>query len=190
MLNKLSDFFWNIADWKTFLLGFILYMIFGGYIMPQGVRMFQEVSGKSDVQVMDLQFCYSPEKARSIIGDYGHEGRTLAVKFGLIADTVYPMAYTFYFIIILTWILKGLSAYGVRYKHVHLFPLLILLIDYCENINLANLFRTYPNFSDMQVYIASFFTSLKWSLVGVLAVLILCALIWLLQKKLSKAPVV
>lgn len=157
--------------------------------MPQGVKMFQEISGKPDIQVLDLQFCYSPEKARSIISDYGEEGRGLAIKFGLIADTVYPMTYTFYFIIILTWILKGLSVYGIRYKNLHLFPLLILLVDYLENINLANLFRTYPSFSDVQVHIASFFTSLKWSLVGVLAVLILCALIWLLQKKLSKAPV-
>ncbi len=187
MLHKLSTFFWRIAGWKAFLLGFFLYMFFGGYIMPEGVKMFQEISGKTDIQVLDLQFCYSPEKARSIISNYGDEGRGLAIKFGLIADTFYPMAYTFLFTIILTLILKSLSGYGIIYKYLHLSPFLILITDYCENISVANLFRTYPNFSDTQVRIASFLTSLKWSLLGVLCVLILCSLIWLLQKKLCKA---
>ncbi len=176
MLNRIADFFWRIAGWKTFLAGLLLDMFFNLVILPWGSATFNKLSDKQ-VQVMDLKFSYSPEIARTIIGDYSPAARNFAIKFGLIADTLYPMAYTFFFIITAAWILKALAGYNIRIKYLHLFPGLILAADYLENLNIANLMALYPNFSDTQVYISSFFTSLKWSLVGILMAIILSALV-------------
>jgi hypothetical protein len=184
MLNKLSDFVWRIAGWKTFLAGLILDGLFMGLIMPRGAGTFSSLSGK-EVAVLDLKFSYSPEMARTIIAAYSDSARSFAIKFGLIADTVYPLAYTFFFTMALTWLLKTLSQYGLKVKYLHLFPLVILPIDYLENIAIANLMSSYPTFTDTAVFVASLFTSLKWSAVGIMAAIILSGLVALAGKRLS-----
>ena len=186
MIEKISDFFWRIANWKTFLLGLIVYLIFGGYVMPHGAKTFNDLSGKK-VEVMDLQFFYTPEKAREIISQYSDAARNFAIQFGLMADTVYPVAYTFLFLIITTLIFKGLAKYNITYKYLHLFPLIILPVDYFENICVATLFKTYPNFSNGLAYLATFFTTLKWSLVILLLLIVIAGLITLAVKQFSKA---
>lgn len=183
MLEKTANFFWRIAGWKTFAAGVLIYFVFGGYVMPNGAKHFNELSGK-EVQVMDLQFSYTPEKARSIISDYKVEARNYAIKFGLIADTIYPLAYTFLFIIIMAWIFKSLAVYGFSFRFIHLFPLSILLADYAENLNLVRLFRNFPDITNAQIQMASAFTTLKWSLLVVQVLIILGGLGILLYKKM------
>lgn len=181
MINRLSTFFWRAAGVKTFLAGLLLEILFGTVIMPWGAANFNKLSNRR-VEVLDLKFSYNPQMARNIIGAYSPAARGFAIKFGLIADTLYPLAYTFFFTITLAWILKSLSRYGIRIKHLHLFPLLILILDYCENIGIASLMSNYPDFSDFQVYVASFFSSLKWAMVGVLAAISISGLVALTGK--------
>ncbi|HLP21050.1 MAG TPA: hypothetical protein VK174_12145 [Chitinophagales bacterium] len=185
MIRKVSAYFLRIANWKTFVAALLLYLLFGAYVMPQGAKAFEANSGKK-VEILDLQFHYTPEQARSIIADYGDAGRSFAIKFGLIADTLYPLAYTFFFLMITSLIFKGLINKGTRTGNLHLFPLFILVVDYCENIGIANLMNSYPNFTDTEVHVASFFTSLKWCLVVGLALITIGALIILLLKKQPK----
>ena len=182
MLEKTANFFWRIAGWKTFVAGILIYFVFGGYVMPNGAKHFSELSGK-EVQVMDLQFSYKPEKARSIIGDYSEDAKKYAINFGLIADTIYPIAYTFLFIIIMAWIFKSLAVYGFSVRFIHLFPFTILLADYAENLNLVRLFRNFPDITDAQIQMASAFTTLKWSLLVVQVLLVFGALGLLLYKR-------
>jgi len=186
MLNKFSSFFWRIAGWKTFLPALGIYFVFGGYIMPRGAMQFEALSGKK-VEILDLRFFYSPDKARSIISEYTDASRSFAIQFGLMADTVYPVAYTFLFLIITSWIFKALSAYGIGYRHLHLFPLIILPVDYFENISIATMMKTYPAITDANAYVATFFTSLKWTLVIVLTLITISALLMLIVKRFSKA---
>ena len=69
MLNKIAEFFWRIAGLKTFLTALLIYIAFAGGVMRTGLQQIQQISGKP-VQVLDLQFSYTPEKARAIIGEY------------------------------------------------------------------------------------------------------------------------
>jgi hypothetical protein len=185
MLQRLSDYLLSIANRKTFAAALVVYLVFGAYVMPQGAKKFEEISGKK-VEILDLQLSYSPDKAKAILADYNDAGRAFAIKFGLIADTVYPLAYTFLFLIITAMIFKGLANYNVRTGYLHLFPLLILPVDYLENISLVNLMTSYPNLSDASIHIASAFTSLKWGLVGILAFITLGGLALLAVKRLGK----
>lgn len=185
MIRKVSAYFLRIANWKTFVAALLLYILFAGFIMKRGAQAFEDISGKK-VEILDLQFHYTPEQARSIIADYGDAGRSFAIKFGLIADALYPLAYTFFFLMITSLIFKGLINKGTRTGNLHLFPLFILVVDYCENVGIANLMNSYPNFTDTEVHIASFFTSLKWCLVIGLALITVGALTILLLKKQPK----
>jgi hypothetical protein len=178
MLDKIAEFFWRIAGLKTFLAGLLIYLVFGGYIMPHGLQQIQQINGKP-VKVLDLQFSYTPEKARTIIGEYNEPGRNFAANFELIADGLYPVAYTFLFLMIMGWVFKSLSVYGVHVRYIHLMPFLVMLVDYGENACIITMLKSFPNFSDNVAWLSSLFTSLKWSLL-VVETLIIAAAIWLL----------
>jgi hypothetical protein len=186
MIQKISTFFLSIANWKTFAGALIVYLVFGAYVMPHGAKKIEELSGKK-IEILDLQFSYSPGKAKAILADYNDASRSFAIKFGLIADTIYPLAYTFFFLVITSMIFKGLLNRGVKTGYLHLFPLLILPLDYLENVCIVNLMKNFPAISDMQVHMASFFTSVKWIFVAALAAIIIYGLARLSIKSLSKA---
>lgn len=186
MIKRLSDFFLNIAGLRTFLAALAIYLVFGAYVMPTGAKTFQEKAGQK-VEILDLQFNYNPAQARQIIDKYGQEGRSYAIQFGLVADTFYPMAYTFLFLIITSLIFKNLKNKGLNTGSLHLFPLVIVPVDYLENLSIANLMLKYPQVSDNEILIASFFTSFKWCLVAGLILIILGALVLMLTKKPARA---
>lgn len=106
-MRKLTDFIIQTANWKTFVAALILYLIFGAGIMPWGASKFAELSGQP-VEVMDLQITgYDEQKASTILQAYSAEARLFAAKFGLIADSLYPLAYTWLYLITFGWILKS-----------------------------------------------------------------------------------
>ena len=178
MLQKIGDWVWRIAGWKTFVPALLIYIVFAGFVMQSGSQRIREIAGKK-TEIIDLQFSYTPEKAKAIIAQYGEAGRDFAVKFELIADTLYPLVYTFLFLMIMGWVFKSLAGYGFTVRYIHLFPFLVLIADYCENVCIIKMLRTYPDFSDQLAYLSSSFTSLKWSLLAVETFIIGVAL-WLL----------
>ena len=186
MIKRISDYFLHIANLKTLAVATAVYLVFAAYVMPQGAKRFEEING-TKVSILDLQFSYNPVQAKAILANYNAEGRSYAIKFGLIADTFYPMAYTFLFSIITTLIFKRLSRYEVRTGYLHLFPLLILPVDYGENTGIVTLMKKYPDLSNADVYFTSFLTSLKWSLLAGLLIIIVGALIALGVKSFAKS---
>lgn len=185
MLAKVSGWFYRISNIKTLLAAIAVYLVFGAYVMPTGAKTFTAKAGQQ-VEILDLQFNYTPAKARQIIDLYSTEARAYAVKFGLIADTLYPLAYTFLFLIITSLIFKNLKDKGIDTGSLHLFPLVIVPVDYLENISIANLLLKYPHLTDNEIRVASFFTSLKWCLVAGLVLIIAGGFVTLLLKKAPK----
>ena len=178
MVQKAADYFWRIAGLKTFLAALGAWIIFGLVVMPASTAKLQQITGKK-LEVLDLQFSYTPERARAIIAEYGETGRYYAAWFEAIADTIYPMVYTSLFLIIISWVFRSLSVYGVRIRYIHMLPFLVMLADYCENACVITMLKTFPDFSDGLAMMSSVFTSLKWSLIGAQAFVIGGA-IWLL----------
>ncbi len=178
MIQKIDLFFWRIAGIKTFIPALLIYLFLGAVVMPYGAQTMQQVSGKK-VEILDLQFTYTPEKAKAIIAPYGDAGRAYAAKFEMVADTLYPVSYTFLFLVIMGWVFKSLSVYGVRIRYIHLLPFLVMLADYSENSCIITMLNTFPNFSDGLAMVSSLFTSLKWSLLA-LETFIIGVALWLL----------
>ena len=189
MLEKIADFFWRTAGWKTFIAALLIYIVFGVVVMPKGMQMIQQISGKT-VEILDLQFSYTPEKAKAIISQYGDNGRAFASKFEIIADTLYPVSYTFLFLVIMGWVFKLLAPYGFRIRYIHLLPFVVMLADYSENACIISMLKAYPDISDRLATISSLFTSLKWSLL-VAQTFIIAVALWLLTfYRMTKGKVI
>lgn len=166
-MQKLSQFFSRMANVKTFIAATIVYLLYATLIMGKGAETISQYAGKP-VEIFDLQLTgYSPARAAEIQANYTPEARAYAVKFNLIADSIYPVVYTFLFIILLALIYKTLIPRNSLYTHIHLFPLATMFIDYGENSCIAAMMRNYPHVSDSLVNISSTLTVVKWSTLGI-----------------------
>jgi hypothetical protein len=178
MLQAISAFFWRISTWKTFVVALLAYVLWGGLVMTKGMQHIQDLCGQK-VEILDLQFHSSPENTRAILGSYTAEAKQFVMVFGLVFDTIYPLVYGFLFIVTGCLVFRKRKEQFPWLFYLPLLPLLIIFVDYAENINIASLLYTFPSVSDIRINITSAFSSLKWILVVVEALLLFGGLIWL-----------
>jgi hypothetical protein len=178
MLQTISAFFWRISTWKTFVVALLAYVLWGGLVMTKGMQHIQDLCGQK-VEILDLQFHSSPENTRAILGSYTAEAKQFVMVFGLVFDTIYPLVYGFLFIVTGCLVFRKRKEQFPWLFYLPLLPLLIIFVDYAENINIASLLYTFPSVSDIRINITSAFSSLKWILVVVEALLLFGGLIWL-----------
>lgn len=178
MLQAISAFFWRISTWKTFVVALLAYVLWGGLVMTKGMQHIQDLCGQK-VEILDLQFHSSPENTRAILGSYTAEAKQFVLVFGLVFDTIYPLVYGFLFIVTGCLVFRKRKEQFPWLFYLPLLPLLIIFVDYAENINIASLLYTFPSVSDIRINITSAFSSLKWILVVVEALLLFGGLIWL-----------
>jgi hypothetical protein len=185
MLHKISAFFWRISNWKSLIVALLAYALWGGLVMTKGMQHIQDLCGQK-VEILDLQFHSSRENTRAILSSYTTEAKQFGMVFGLVFDTIYPLVYGFLFIV------TGCLIFNTKRKtypwlfYLPLLPLAIILADYCENINIASLLYSYPSISDLRIDITSAFSSLKWTLVAIEALLLLGGLFWTLLASKQK----
>lgn len=185
MLQTISAFFWRISTWKTFVVALLAYVLWGGLVMTKGMQHIQDLCGQK-VEILDLQFHSSPENTRAILGSYTAEAKQFVMVFGLVFDTIYPLVYGFLFIVTGCLIFRKRKEKFPWLFYLPLLPLLIIVVDYAENINIASLLYTFSSVSDIRINITSAFSSLKWILVVVEALLLFGGLIWLVLPSKQK----
>lgn len=184
---KISQFFSRIATFKTFIVAAVIYVFFAAVVMNHGANTISEKAGKK-VEIFDLQVTgYSPARAAEIQADYTPEARAYAAYFNLVADSLYPFAYTFLYIILLAWVYKTLVPANKLYTHIHLLPFSTMLIDYFENACIVRMMKIYPNVSDTLVNVSSTFTIVKWGTLGITTAVVLWGWSLLVYHKLRKS---
>ncbi len=169
--NFVSGFLNKNATWKSILILLGMIVIFNLLIFP-----LFHTTNKNNI-IFDSQFSYSSEKAYEILANYSNEDLTEYIIGELTVDLVYPIIYTLF---ISFFIFKLSKKYTLS-----LFPLLILFLDYFENIGIVVILNHYPQKLPNIVTITSIFTSMKWTLVAISILMILALLIMKLYKRKS-----
>jgi len=160
----------------TLLILATIYGIFAGYIMPKSIE-----SAQGDGP-LDLLFSYAPETAFAHVESYGEMGRAAYIKFSLIADTAYPVIYTLLFMVIISLLATKLWPARKGLQRLALVPLLALVFDLCENQNIVSMLKSWPETNEKTAQMASLFTSLKWTSIGVsFAVILVLLCLWILR---------
>lgn len=175
MIKKFAVFFWQKSNGLTLIAAIVFYLFWAGFVMTKGMDNIRMLSQKP-VEILDLQFNVSPEQARSILQSYSEDARHFAIIFGLVFDTIYPLVYGFLFIVSGCLLYKHKEKHTLWFYFIPLLPVLLIIVDYAENICIALLMNNYPNVSDISINITSCLTSAKWILVGLEFVLLFSAL--------------
>ena len=138
--------------------------------------------GIGDMVPLDLYFSYTPEQVHEHLSALGAQGRRAYAGMLLISDMVFPLVYAGALSVALVLVLCRKLAPG--HRRLCLFPFLVVIADWCENLCLATAVRAYPDSVDTVVRIASISTSLKWALLAVTLLMLLAAAVYrLVQKK-------
>lgn len=132
--------------------------------------------GIGDIKLLDLHFSYSSAQVYEHLATLGEDGRHAYIRMALSADLAFPVIYSLALSIALIMILQRLFPPTSRFRYLSLFPFLIVIIDWCENLSLAFVTSAFPEPVDWIVNFASFFTSLKWTLVVLTVLMLLTAI--------------
>lgn len=184
MLTKLSDTLKKYAKGWLILVFFTLEFLFIAIIMPGEQAKLEAASGGTGP--IDLQFFYTPEKAYSMVASYGDAGRAMYRTSELTVDIIYPIVYTLFFSLLITWLLQRSFATNSKLQRLNIVPFGAWLFDMLENISIVAMLSLYPSTPTIVAGVATIFTMIKWGFAGASFVLILIGLVMALKNGFKK----
>jgi hypothetical protein len=184
MLNKISELFRKYASGWLVLLFFAGEMLFNAVILPSQQAKIEAASG--GIGPIDLQIFYTPEKVYSMVAAYGETGRADYRTFELTGDIVYPIIYTLFFALLITWLFRRGFAANSPLQKLNVVPVGGWLFDLLENLSIVTMLSIYPSTPSALAWIAAIFTLVKWLFAGATILLILLGLVMALKNGFKK----
>jgi len=176
MLKKISEKFHAWAKGRWVLVMFVADAIMAGYVMPLAAGI-MALAANNSVLPLDLMFFYTPEEAYAMIDKYGEAGRAIYWKIELTADIIYPIIYTLFFGLLLSWIFQRGFRSDSPIQKWNVMPVGGWFFDLLENIGIVSMISMYPAESDALAWLTMIFDSLKWAFAAISIVLILLGLV-------------
>lgn len=167
MLQKLTGLIERIATIRLLLLLMLLSILFPVFIFP--------AAGIGGDTPLDLYMSYSPGQVYEYLGGLGASGRSAYAKMELTTDLLFPVVYSLALTVALVMAARRLLPPDSRLRYVYLFPWLIMIADWCENLSLVAVIHAYPDQLDTVVMAASLFTSVKWGFLALTVIMLLVA---------------
>jgi hypothetical protein len=164
MLNTLSQKFhsWT-TGWRVIIL-FIADALMMGYIMPLAGGILALVAN-NHVTPLDLMFFYTPAQAFAMIEKYTEAGRALYMKIELTADIIYPLIYTLFYGLLLSWLFQRGFKSDSQMQKWNVIIVGAWFFDLLENIGVISLLSAYPSQPDALAWLTMLFGLLKWAFV-------------------------
>lgn len=175
MLNNLSNTLKKYANGWLVLIFLAGEIFFNAVVLPNQQAKIE--AGSGGVGPIDLQFFYSPEKVYSMVESYGDAGRASYRTFELTGDIIYPIVYTLFFALAITWLFqRGFPTSSSMHKY-NVVPFGAWLFDLFENLSIVAMLSIFPSTPALLAWIATVFTLLKWLFVLPTALLLLYGLV-------------
>lgn len=176
--QRLSQFFYRVGNISTLVIALALFSVFIGIVLPAESEKSAEKTGSS--RSPDTALFYQSEELYSIAEEYEAEGRTAYVKARYTFDIAWPLAYTFFLTVALTFFLKSIPP--SRWKLLNLLPTAGMVLDFLENAGTSIVMLRFPSETPVIAHITPFFTLFKWlSIYASFAVLVASFVYWLVS---------
>ena len=161
MLNTISQKFhaWT-TGWRVLIL-LVLDGLMMGYIMPVASAI-MALAANNSVMPLDLMFFYSPAKAFAMIEKYGEAGRAIYMKIELTADIIYPIVYTLFYGLLISWLFQRAFKSDSPMQKYNLMPVGAWFFDLLENAGIVSMLTMYPSQPAALAWLTMIVGSLKW----------------------------
>jgi len=162
MINSISQKFhaWT-TGWRVIFL-LIADGLMMGYVMPL-ISGIMALAANTSVTPLDLMFFYTPKKAFAMIEKYGEAGRALYMKVELTADIIYPIIYTLFYGLLLSWLFQRAFKPDSRMQKYNVMPVGAWLFDLLENIGIVSMLAMYPSQPAMFAWLTMIIGLVKWA---------------------------
>ena len=168
----------RVSNWKFLLSLAILYVLFSTILLKNAEEKINSLAGE-EIGVIDLQIGFNPQKTLTMVESYGDRARDYYAFVEMTLDIAYPIIYTLMLTIILGLVYRKSKRWQFR-----LSPLLILVFDLIENLNIVILLKTFPSQNMAIAQLVEFFKLLKFLTLAIIVLIILWGLLKnLLQTK-------
>lgn len=175
MLSKLSNTLKKYANGWLVLVFLAGEVFFNAVVLPGQQAKIQEGSG--GVGPIDLQLFYTPEKVYGMIGAYSPEVCSSYRLFEMTGDIIYPIVYTLFFALAITWLFQRGFAGDSKMHQYNVVPFGAWLFDLFENIGIVTMLSVHPSTPAPLAWITAVFTLVKWLFAGVSIILLLAGLV-------------
>jgi len=181
MLAKPSDLLRKYAKGWIIIILFLLDAAFMGFILPLASALMKgDAAGPGPI---DLQFLYTPAKAYAMVASYGEYGRAVYRTTELTLDIIYPIVYTLFFSLLVTWLFrKGFPA-NSRMQRLNLVPFGAWFFDLLENLGIVTMLSIFPSTPAPLAWAAALFTFVKWLFAGASLILVVVGLVRLVTQR-------
>ncbi len=184
MFARLSHLLHRFAKGWLILLLAVLDVLFNTAILPRMQASLE--AGSGGVGPIDLKLFYTPEQVNTMIAAYGDAGRAAYRTFELTGDILYPIVYTLFFGLLLSWLLQRAFVSNSRARLLNVVPLGAWFFDLLENIGIVLMLSMYPATSTLLAGTTAVFTLIKWMFAIATLVLILFALVLAAKNRFAK----
>ncbi|MDX9888292.1 MAG: hypothetical protein RBS51_03400 [Anaerovoracaceae bacterium] len=171
------------VQWKWVIVATIIFMVFLILVLPQMAEYSAKVIG--DFGSPDTSLIYSGADLYDMAESYGESGRAAYIKLRWTLDFVWPFVYTLFFVL---WTLK-LLGYVPRTswtKHLVIFPLVAMFLDFMENLGATIVMARYPLSSGLIASLTPLMTSAKWLAISASSFIVAALIIATIIKKVKK----
>ena len=146
------------------------------YVMPlaAGIMAF---AANNSVLPLDLMFVYTPEQTFEMMERYGEAGRSVYFRIELTADIIYPIIYTLFYGLLLSWLFQRAFKPDSNMQKWNVMPVGAWLFDLLENAGIVTMLAMYPSKSIILAWLMMLFGLLKWVFFVVTVVLVLIGLV-------------
>jgi len=148
--------------WRVFLL-FLADAVMMGYIMPVASAIL-ELAANNSVLPLDLMFFYTPAEAFAMLEKYGPAGRVLYMKIELTADILYPIVYTLFYGLLISWLFQRAFKPDSKMQTWNVAPVGAWFFDLLENLSIVAMLARYPSQPVFLAWLAVLLGLLKWAL--------------------------
>jgi len=175
MLTRLSNLLHKYAKGWLILILFLLDGLFMSVVMP-GLKARMD-NFAPDVGPIDLLFFYTPEKAYQMVAAYGEQGRAVYRIGELTVDIIYPIVYTLFFSLFITWLFQRGFVAESRMQILNVVPFGAWLFDLLENLGIVGMLSIYPSTPAFLAWVTTVFTMTKWIFAGTSVILVAIGII-------------
>lgn len=163
------------TGWRVLFL-FIADAVLMGYIMPVASAILA-LAANNSVLPLDLLFFYTPAQAFAMIEKYGEAGRALYMKIELSVDILYPVVYTLFLGLLISWLFQRAFTPDSRMQKWNVAPVGVWFFDLLENVGIVIMLAMYPSQPVFLAWLTMLLGIIKWALAFLSIALVLVGLV-------------
>lgn len=146
----------RIATLPVLVALLLFYPLFPFFLLPQ-------IFAGSDLAPLDITLGYGPTEVYWLFDQMGSALRDRYFVGTLTLDVVYPLYYATAACLGLAFVLSRRYPPNARLQHLRMLPLILLVLDVTENLQIACLLQAYPDRLEFLVITTNMATLAKWA---------------------------